>query len=692
MYFHVALRGPDADHEHLIYINDRGMAECSKAKGHKHPLTILAPTQEAPTPIAQVEPAENHTHYTQPLDPSLYPPEEFDPAKDAGETEADVIKRKVAQYENAWSHEEESIQRGQESVRFREGDQWPDEARKKLSDKDRACLTINQVAPMIETLSGIYRRNRTDLRAYPNENGDADIATVLTYAMKNVLTLNHFDAEDTEAFEDMVVAGRGLLELYPDFDADIEGQLKITHRPWDMAIFGPHLRKDLGDCEYFFYWSWQSKDRLTNLYPEFKDEISAMFGRLEQFGLGHTDLSDMDNPLTDSLFADPKTREIKLLECEEKVYYRLKVYVDPSTGGAASEYDIPKSLRNHLKSIGLLRLVEQRKHRIRRTILAGDIVLEDNYVNRPTPPLATGPSFPVFPYYSYKRGARFEGKVERTKDPQREINKRRSQIVDIVNTSINNGWLLPKGTFSNQQQKQKFLDQVSAPGFVVEIPETQNPPQKIDAGQVSPSIVQLEMNSLQSFRETSNVNVEMLGTGSQYQSGAAMAHRLQQGLMGNEYLFDNVSQAKKRLGLELLLWIQELYTPERIARLFFNQAKLEPIFMGDQQQVDPYDLQLHQQIVTRLKDADLTKYDVTIGETGQSPTAQLANFELMMELAGKGVPLPPALFIELAPIPNKERIMQMLGEASQQQAQAEDKKYETEIRKTMIAAQSKRQA
>ena len=182
----------------------------------------------------------------------------------------------------------------------------------------------------------------------------------------------------------------------------------------------------------------------------------------------------------------------------------------------------------------------------------------------------------------------------------------------------------------------------------------------------------------------------MLGMGNQYQSGTAISHRIQQALMGNEYLFDNMSQVKKRIGREILLWIQALYTPDRLARIFFDQAKMEKIYIGGQE-VDPQDMNTFNQIVTRLQDADLTKYDVTIGETGQSPTAQLANFEMMMELAQKGVPLPPQLFIELAPIPNKERIMQILSEANQQQADAEQKKYDTEIQKTMIAAQSKNQ-
>lgn len=686
MQLFVATQGltPNAQHEHLIYMNEQGQMVCGKAKGHTHPLGLIEPQAQGELPGVEILEAEAHTHPAAILSPATPELPEPDPMEDS-----ELILQKITQFENALTADRESIERGQESVMFKEGKQWTDEAIAKLAADNRACLTINHVAPMIEALSGLYRRNRTDLRCFPTENSDADIANVLTYALKNILTQTSSDTEETDAFEDMVTAGRGILELYPDFDADIRGQIKLRCNPWDMTVFGPHLRKDLEDCEYFCSWSWLSRDRLVNLYPEFKNEISDMFGRFERHILGLTDLSDMDTPLTDSMFADTKTREMRMVECEEKVYYRLKYYIDPQTGWMTDELQIPKAYRSQLKSMSpLLRSTDRRMHRIRRTIFAGDLILDDGFVNRPTPPNATGPNFSKFPVYAYKRGNRFEGKVERLKDPQREINKRRSQIVDIVNTSINNGWLVGKGTFGTQQEKNKFISSVSKAGFVIEIPDPTQPPTKVEAGQVSPAIVQLELNSLQSFRETSNVNPEMLGMGNQYQSGNAISHRIQQALMGNEYLFDNMSQVKKRIGREVLLWIQAIYTPDRLARIFFDQAKIEKIYLGGQE-VDPSDMNTFNQIVARLKDADLTKYDVTIGETGQSPTAQLANFEMMMELAQKGVPLPPQLFVELAPIPNKERIMQILSDANQQQADADQRKYDTEIRKTMIAAQSK---
>ena len=684
MQLFVANRSPGANHEHLIYLNEQGQIECARVKNHRHPLNLIPPQQPNQPPLVEVLDMDGHSHPAV----TILPPTPQELPEPTQEPDEELLQRKVTQFENAYAQERDSIERGQESVRFREGDQWTDEAIQKLASEDRACLTINHVAPMIEALSGIYRRNRTDLRAYPTENSDAAIADVLTYALKNILSNTNADAEETEAFEDATTTGRGLLEVYPDFDADIRGQLKIRHRPWDMAVFGPHVRKDLEDCEYFFTWTWLSEDQMKNLYPEMGDEIHDMYGRFERHTLELEDMSDLANPLTSALFADAKNRELRLLSCEEKVYYRLKIYIDPQTSWMIDELSIPKALRAQMKTLQTLTSRDRRLHRIRRTVTAGDKILEDSFVQRPTSPAATGPNFSLFPVYAYKRGSRFAGKVERTKDPQREINKRRSQIVDIINTSINNGWLVEKGTFGTQNEKAKFQNSVSKAGFIIEVPSMQNPPQKFDAGQVSPSIVQLEMNSLQSFRETSNVNAEVLGIGSQYQSGQAISHRIQQALMGNEYLFDNISQVKKRIGRELILWMQELYTPERLTRIFFDQAKVEKIYMQSEE-VDPTDMQTFMDIQNRLKQADLTLYDVTIGETGQSPTAQLANFEMMVELAGKGVPLPPQLFIELAPIPNKQRITQLLSEANQQQADAEQKKYDTEIQKTMIAAQSK---
>ena len=163
MQFFVAKMGlaPNSQHEHLIYMNEQGQMVCGKAKGHAHPLGLIEPQAQGELPGVEVLEAEAHTHPVAILSPATPELPEPDPL-----TDEELIHTKITQFENALTADRESIDRGQESVMFKEGKQWTDEAIAKLAADSRACLTINHVAPMVESLSGLYRRNRTDLRCY----------------------------------------------------------------------------------------------------------------------------------------------------------------------------------------------------------------------------------------------------------------------------------------------------------------------------------------------------------------------------------------------------------------------------------------------------------------------------------------------------------------------------------------------
>jgi hypothetical protein len=386
------------------------------------------------------------------------------------------------------------------------------------------------------------------------------------------------------------------------------------------------------------------------------------------------------------------------MECEEKEYFTLNLYLDPTTGFVISDLDVPAQLRASLKTLlpgSSLQQIKQKRHKIRRTVIAGSTLLDDYYPDLPVPPNSTGPAFSVLVAYAYKRGPVFVGKIERSKDPQRELNKRRSQMVDIVNTSINNGWFMEEGQFASKAAEEQFKRDAATAGFVAKIRDISRPPHKVEAGQVQPGVVQLELASLQSFRDVTNVNSSLLGAQDRSDSGVVLMHRQRQALVGNEYLFDNMARLKKDLGRTLIQWIAKIYTPRRIARLVMDQARVEAARNSQLQlagqPVDPNDQQVLQMIESRLYDKDLLAYDVEVGEAGATPTTQLANLQLLMEMAGRGVPIPPEALLEVAPIPNKDRILQALQMAKQEQKAAEDKKYQTELDKSKIAAQSRMQ-
>ena len=667
----------DNNHEHLVNIDtNTQQGECSRTKRHTHFVVF-----DAQANAYLLQPADDgHTHDIVELQ-TIEDPEP--PAPKLPSTDEEVIATQTTRYQEAYEAERVSIEQGQECVAFREGDQWTNEIKNKLASANRACLTINHVAPMVETLSGVARQNRTDIKVFPVENGDQFTADVLTQAIKQILTKNEFDYEEIDVFEDEVTAGRGVFEVYPDFDENIEGDIKVKHVAWDMVTIAPHMRKDLSDAEYTFKWKWISEEQLKNLYPDRKTDIDDAFVRFDN-APEDVDTLTQDDIFLNPLYTNSKTKQVKLLECESKEYYNLNVYVDAFTGSAIAENELPKPLSKQLKTLRSLNVLKRRLYRMRKTVTAGQLVLEDEYIDTPDN------SFSIIVVYAYKRGLYFEGKVERVKDAQRELNKRRSQTVDIINTTINNGWFYEDETFKNAREEENFKNNSSSAGFVIKIDNIERPPHKVEAGKVERGIVELEVNSQRSFREISNINTELLGQAPSYQSGIALQHQQRQALIGNEYLFDNLTRGKKELGRRLIGWIQEIYTPERIARLVLNQATVEKVFI-EKQQLQPQDQQQVQMFIQKVKqmlsNQDLTNYDVAIGENNSTPTTQLANLQIMQQLAQSGVPIPPTALLELAPIPNKEAILKMLQEQQQREQQIEKGKQQTEIQKTLIAHQ-----
>ncbi len=661
-------------HAHLVYASADGRLITSIAKGHQH--GGMATREPGQPPGIVLDEVNGHTHAVVPL-PEAETETELD------EPENEVIARKLAQFQEAWDFERDSIEKGQESIRFLEGDQWDSTQAAELAEKKRAVLTINQCAPMVETLSGIFRQNRMDIRYFPIENGDQMIADVLTQVAKQILTANDYDYEEVAAFEDEIAVGRGSIEFFDETDTDIRGFLRIRHVPWDMILCGPHIRRDQSDMDYMFRWKWISSRQAQKMYPE---KAAAIALGADEFGAlsGPKDTSDLNQGLRPGLFVNDHTKQVRYMECEEKVYRNVKVYMDSATGFVVSEEAVPKQFR---KFDGLpFDIIERRVHRIRKTVLVGAVLVSDVIPDLPVAPNATGPSFSVLSAYAYKRGSKFEGKIERAKDPQREMNKRRSQMTDIVNTAINNGWFVEENMFRGRAEFEQFKRDVSSAGFVVKVNDIGRAPQKVENGRLDPGLVNLELESLKSFREVTNVNMELLGAATGQESGVAILHKQRQALIGNEYLFDNMSRLKRELGRQILLWIQRRYkdSPERIARLVMDQAAAEEVYLN-KQLVDPNNQAIYQELVRRLQDADLLAYDVAVGESGASATTQMANLQLMMEMQRNGVPIPPEALLATAAVPGKEKIMRAIEQSKQEAIAAENRKYNTEILKTQIA-------
>lgn len=701
--------------KHIVYTNSySGVGAMSQAKdGHTHELFY-----DPPRPALEEVPA-----YQDPMTGEEVPGTPGDPGKETGEwvvrpavdaagelhehvlveypakqkktTEdpKDVIADCIALWREAISLEYDSAEKGRESERFYKGDQWDWADKNTLQSLDRAALTINEIQRNVNTLLGYQMEQRTDIRYLPQESGDQVIADMLNVISKRILDNCSYQREETKSFKDAIVAGKGELNTYVSFDRTIQGDVVVERFPWDGVKRGPHDKEDLSDCEY------QVKDRMLSLaklkmmWPDKADELEHSF---DSYCGKYPDVPDIkgssgtnedyrnakkvDERVTPyvvegNAMIDMKRKNMRLVQCERKVYEDVSVIFSPNEEFFFTAYDWD------LKDVALARTIPgfdaitQKKARVRITKFVGTTLLSDE-----NPADLPSQEFYTTPIYAYRQNGEFWGVVEAVKDPQREFNKRRSQLMDGINRLGSDTVYITQNTFPNSIDEAQFKKNRSKPGNIAKVSSIADKPHHERGMDLPQGLVQIMQMDQESLQRLFNIVVERGGAN---ESGALFLERKKDRMTGNQMLFDALAFAKQRIGRLLIPVIQRYYSPGRCIRILESQYSRSPFKLAGED-FDTYDKQELQDMLGR---EDLGEYDVLVTETNFAPSTRLAIAEVLFDLIGKGAPIPPELAIEFVDMPDdtRRKIAEGIQRQSEAAAQEQSTTSETEITKTLIA-------
>lgn len=668
-------------HVHLVYVNDEsGASACSVDDGHMHDVVWDADMGQWVLGFAP----DGHSHILLDLPERSYSLDK--------ENDKDVLEDVYALFREWVESDAENVKDAETAEKFYWGEQWEKELKDSLENQGRAALTINQIERMVDGLCGEQRQERTDLRYYPLEGGDQRVADILNIVSKHLLESCFFSREESKVFEDMVIAGRGAFNLYVDFKKDIQGEIKVERFPWSDVVFGPHEKEDLSDCEGLIKHRMYSRARLKSIFPKHAEKISNVFVDAQLDPKASSSVSVRypsgnylhSNSITPWVIGgkyptiDIARKELRLIECWRKVYETLHVVVNLSDNFFYRAEGWSDKQVNQVRTMPGFSVVERETEKLRITKLVGNVVLSDEY-----PAELPVDDYFIVPVYGKRRDGKWKGKVISGIDTQREVNKRHSQAIDIGNTSAGYGWFYDDTTFSDEKTKRDFESHVSSPGFKLKITDQSRPPLKIEGGKFPAEIVQLMQMSDSAL--TALMSVDILPNGAN-ESGAMFMQRKKLRMSANEHLFDNMAFAKKKLGSLLVKLIQRYYTPERLMRLLQTSASV-PSAQSPQVGGQPLENYDPNEIIALLSTADLVNYDVVVAESGYSPTARMATFMLLTQMAQSGAPVPPELMVEFMDIPSelKSKIQNGLAAQAQAQAQAQGVSADMEINKTLIA-------
>jgi hypothetical protein len=538
------------------------------------------------------------------------------------------------------------LAKAKKDIKFRLGDQWSWQDKAYLANQQRDKLVFNKVKRVVNLITGYQRKNRLAMKVDPVEGSDDKTASQFSGLLQACMTDGNGYQVASDAFEHgPVTTGMNLLELELDYSLDpVNGDMRINRVPYNALLLDPYFtERDLSDCNFILRRKWLSKDDLKAVFGDTAKEIDQMRpqGRDGKF----PDSPPATNYQGNNLFRVDEfyrrtTKEAKLLV--DKLTGEFKVF-----GGDKKRLDAFLRSPDEQTGFNMGERVEVQPHYIKTVDLA--IMVEDVafYDGQDLLGIDDYPQVALLGYwvpeYSEMKD-KLQGVVRCMRDPQKETNRRRLKVLDIIDSVISTGFkaeedsvVSPKSLYQTGQNRvvwtrKGMLDRV----------------QQLSGGEAPASLFKIMEVMDGDIMELAGVEGLLQAPEQQNQQIAASLAKLReaQGLTVLQDLFDNLRLAKKLLGQKMIFAIQKNWAPAKVQRI------------------------LNQQPSPEFYNRDFGRYDCVPCEGILTDTQRQMYFAQLLLLKQMGAPVSWATLIKASPLEVKEEILGEIQQAEQGQQQA----------------------
>lgn len=561
------------------------------------------------------------------------------------EDHQDIIKDFGESYERAYQLWNTYYAEAYKDLSYYLGNQWSLEELSYLNNQRRSSFTYNKVRRIINLVQGYQRKNRLSSIVSPIENASEDTANLLTDAMQYVMQNADGYEAISDAFKGALTTGLSFISPWIDYrDDPVSGDIKFHRDDWNAVIMDPFVTKrDLSDCGFIARRKFLSRTEVISLLPDKEDVIRAL------------PWGSRDDKFTYMPYARQWGMQ-KLLNYTE--YWRTKwenkeVLVDMETGESRPWEGDKRRLKLYLQNFPNIQVIRKPVRSVELGIIVEGELL---YYGKDPYGLMDYPFVPFFAIWepSYDLYTwKIQSLVRIVRDPQTELNKRRSKMVDLIDSQLNSGWIAKTNSVSNPTSLYK-----SGQGQVVFLKPEANMTdvQRLEAPQIPPSFFQLEAEFEKDIMEIAGVNSELFGMAENEKietAGILSKMRQSAGLVNLQDLFDGLRESQKILGRKVLALIQNNYSAEKIQLITKKQPT--PEFFSK----------------------TFARYDVAIEEGVLTDTQRQTQFVQLMALKSTGVPIPDELIIKNSNLHNKDELEQIIG--AQAKAAQESQQLQTQM-------------
>jgi hypothetical protein len=555
---------------------------------------------------------------------------------------------------------------------FVDGKQWTDADLKKMRTAGRPAITINRIRPIINLLCGYSAQNETEPDFLPRSEEDDRVARVAKGITKYVFDQTNYQRVKKQAFRDAVTCGAGYYWLTYDYNwSKMDGKVTIDNvSPFDVFIDPECIRDDLSDANYCGRYSWQTPERLCQVYPDKAEAIRAMSHEYDE-----TELETLN---TQPLWYSRELKKIRVVQYWYREYSSKPVY---AVGSEIIDESRPEEFAILSASGAGPTMVMNEK--IRYATFCGGLLLEEG-----DSPYKHG-HFPLVVQYCYKSGWGTDeddglepaGVVRDLKDPQRELNKNRSQRMHIVNQQ-SLGVRFWHGNVS-EPLKREIKKKATTPGANIFLPNSVTFEDGLPSSQ-SVGNIELENQAQSDFYSISGITPESLSGSVGQMSGKAIDLRQSVTTVQTAEIFDNAKEAE--LEIVKILWgekgspglIPQYFNTDKVLRILGDDGKKEWIqiqpgigqAMQEQPELNPMTGQPQTDeegnpVTKVLYDLSCFDFDIVITTSQASATARAANLYQLLDAKKSGVDIPMDIILDFMDFPEKETVKKRIQEQAE---------------------------
>lgn len=578
-------------------------------------------------------------------------------------SDQEVIQFFHENYDNAYASWNNFYPQAALDLRFFLGDQWSTPEKRALFEQGRNAYVFNRIKRNINLVTGYQRKNRLSSIVSPVENSDqltADqLSQILLYVYQNANGYNVI----SDCFGGACKTGWNLACLYMDYvDDPKDGTILITREPYSGFIVDPTFTNlDFSDCSFIIKRKYISPEQASSLLPGMEKEIMDLAVKADSRDDKFEWLPYQQNPTGQVMVA--------YNEFYQQKWKNISLLVDMETG-EFTEWDGDRKRLEVLKTAyPNIEIVKKPKKYIEKNIIINNQLMKTDVNPYGLDEYPFVPFVGIFEPESDDYSLRVQSLVRCQIDPQKESNRRRSQMSDMLDTQVNSGWIAeedsvinPQSLFQTSQGKVIWKKADRSPEAIYKIPPAQIPP----------SMFQLQELYDRDMVEILGVNDASFGiVEGANESGIMMMLRQGAAILNLQDVFDNLRLSQKMLSKKILKLIQT-WTPEKIERII-NQKPTEQFYTKD-----------------------FEKYDVTIGEGVLTDSQKMIYFRQLLDLKQitdqpSASPITAQMLIEAAPIQGKSTLTEQIKQ-NEQQAQQQQQEQQAQQQQLLQAQQQMAQA